>query len=91
VDQAWRLSYSSERNQEAIDYLADKPVGERITHLLARIAFRGIYFPQVSRFQWFKVFGQNWRLAWSLVLQLWVYKSPPEPSLIPEQHVTGPQ
>ena len=94
VDRAWRLSYSSERNQEAIDYLADKPVGERITHLLARIAFRGIYFPQVSRFQWFKVFGQNWRLAWSLVLQLWAHKSPPEPpkpSLIPEQHVTGPQ
>ena len=84
VDQAWRLSYSSERNQEAIDYLAGKPVGERITHLLARIAFRGIYFPQVSRFQWFKVFGQNWRLAWSLVIQLCAHKSPPEPSLVPE-------
>ena len=96
VDQAWRLSYSSERNQEAIDYLADKHVGERITHLLARIAFRGIYFPQVSRFQWFKVFSQNWRLGWSLAVQLWAYKSPPEPEpqkprLVPEQHATGPQ
>ena len=96
VDQAWRLSYGSERNQEAIDYLADKHVGERITHLLARIAFRGIYFPQVSRFQWFKVFSQNWRLGWSLALQLWAYKSPPDPEprkprLLPEQHATGPQ
>ena len=41
-----------------------------MTHLLARIAFRGIYFPQVSRFQWFKAIGQNWRLAWELVWKL---------------------
>ena len=76
VELAWHASYSAERNREAIDYLANKPVGERITHLLARIVFRGIYFPQVSRFQWFKAFGQNWRLAWDLAKELRVWKSP---------------
>ena len=76
VDHAWRESYSPERNREAIEYLSDKPVGERITHLLARVAFRGIYFPQVSRFQWFRAFGQNWGLAWRLARQLWRGDSP---------------
>ncbi|MEZ5366920.1 MAG: hypothetical protein R2748_32430 [Bryobacterales bacterium] len=70
VGKAWSFSYSPERNREAIDWLADKRVGERIMHLLARIAFRGIYFPQVSRFQWLKAIGQNWSLAWSLIRQL---------------------
>ena len=76
VELAWHASYSAERNREAIDYLANKPVGERLTHLLARIVFRGIYFPQVSRFQWFKAFGQNWRLAWNLAKELRAWKSP---------------
>ena len=54
MGKAWHASYSPERNRAAIEWLADKPVAERIMHLLARIAFRGIYFPQVSRFQWFR-------------------------------------
>ncbi len=74
VGEAWRSSYSPERNREAIEYLAGKPVGERITHLMARIAFRGIYFPQMSRFQWFRVFGQNWRLVWGLTRGLFTQK-----------------
>ena len=69
VDRAWTLSYAPKRNREAIDWLVDRRVGERITHLLARIAFRGIYFPQVSRFQWCKAIAQNWRLMWELALQ----------------------
>ncbi|MCH8242966.1 MAG: transposase, partial [Planctomycetes bacterium] len=42
VDHAWRSSYSPQRNREAIEYLASKPIGEQITHLCCRIAFRGI-------------------------------------------------
>ena len=86
VGKAWSLSYSPERNREAVDWLADKPVGERIMHLLARIAFRGIYFPQVSRFQWFKAIGQNWRLAWSLAWKLRkAPKGPPPGEISPVQ------
>ncbi len=84
VDRAWRLSYSPQRNREAISWLKGKPVGERITHLLARIAFRGIYFPQVSRFQWLRAFGQNWRLGWELGMQLWrTPKRRPQPEVAP--------
>ena len=71
VGKAWTMSYSRERNRQAIEWLADKPVGERIMHLLARIAFRGIYFPQVSRLQWFRAIGQNFRLGLDLAGQLW--------------------
>jgi len=67
---AWTESYSPERNRYAAEYLKNKPVGHRVMHVLARIAFRGIYFPQVSRFQWFKAFGQNWRLLWELAMEL---------------------
>ena len=77
IDQAWSLSYSPERNRQAIQWLQGKRVGERIMHLLARIAFRGIYFPQVSRFQWFRAIGQNWRLAWDLFRELFKAKEPP--------------
>ena len=40
-------------------------------HLIARIVLRGIYFPQVTRFQWLRAFGQNWRLGWELATQVW--------------------
>ena len=66
VDRAWRLSYSAERNREVAEYLSDKPVAEQIIHLVARIAFRGIYFPQVSKLQWLRATWPNW----SLILQL---------------------
>jgi len=54
-----------------MERLATKSVAARVQHLLARIAFRGIYFPQMSRFQWFRVFSQNRRLAWDLFKQGW--------------------
>jgi len=66
VDHAWRLSYSPRRNREVVEYLSDKPVPEQIIHLLARFAFRGIYFPQVGKLQWLRVILQNW----SLILKL---------------------
>ena len=67
VDQAWRTSYSPERNRQAIEYLRGRPVAEQIMHLIARIAFRGIYFPQMSRFQRFRLLSQNWRLILTLM------------------------
>jgi radical SAM superfamily enzyme YgiQ (UPF0313 family) len=69
VDHAWRSSYSPQRNREAIEYLASKPVGEQLTHLFARIAFRGIYFPQVGRLQQFRAVAENWRLLVPLLAQ----------------------
>lgn len=56
---AWSRSYSPERNWEAIDSIKDAPIQVRISHLVARLFFRGIYFPQMSKFAWIKLLFQN--------------------------------
>jgi radical SAM superfamily enzyme YgiQ (UPF0313 family) len=59
TDHAWSCSYSPERNVEAIESIADQPVGYRVSHLVARLCFRGIYFPQMGWRAWVKVLWQN--------------------------------
>jgi radical SAM superfamily enzyme YgiQ (UPF0313 family) len=63
---AWTESYSAKRNAEAIAALADKPLEYRIGHLVARLFFRGIYFPQMNKRAWAKVIFQNRRTILSL-------------------------
>jgi hypothetical protein len=70
VDQAWRSSYSPARNREVVEYLKDRPVAEQIIHVMARIAFRGIYFPQMSRLQWAGVLGRTAPLMMKLIARL---------------------
>ena len=45
---AWSRSYSPERNMEAINSIREAPIDTRISHLAARLFFRGIYFPQMG-------------------------------------------
>jgi len=59
TEYAWSRSYSPERNAEAIESIAYKPVGCRIGHLVARLFFRGIYFPQMGWRSWVKVLCEN--------------------------------
>jgi radical SAM superfamily enzyme YgiQ (UPF0313 family) len=59
VEQAWSASYSPERNLEALDSIRDAPLGYRIGHLVARLFFRGIYFPQMTKRAWIKLVAQN--------------------------------
>jgi len=59
--QAWSNSYSPERNAEAIQFISDKPIEYRIGHLVARLFFRGIYFPQMNKRAWAKLLFQNRR------------------------------
>ncbi|HYP02685.1 MAG TPA: radical SAM protein, partial [Pyrinomonadaceae bacterium] len=59
VNQAWTTSYSPERNAQAMDAIKDKPVEVRISHLVARLFFRGIYFPQMSKWAWMKLVAEN--------------------------------
>ncbi len=66
VDKAWSASYSPERNAEAIDSISDQPIGYRIGHLVARLFFRGIYFPQMNKRAWFKLIAQNRRPIFKL-------------------------
>ncbi len=63
---AWSRSYSPERNLEAVESIADAPIQARISHLVARLFFRGIYFPQMGTRAWVKLLFQNRRCIISL-------------------------
>jgi radical SAM superfamily enzyme YgiQ (UPF0313 family) len=58
---AWSRSYSPERNHAALLSIADAPVDTRISHLFARLFFRGIYFPQIGSWAWIKLLFANRR------------------------------
>jgi hypothetical protein len=61
VAAAWTDSYSPEATWQAIDSMADEPVPYKISHMLARLFFRGIYFPQKNTWGWLKQIFQNRR------------------------------
>ncbi len=63
---AWSRSYSPERNWEAIRAIRNTPIDTRIGHLVARLFFRGIYFPQMSKRAWLRLLFDNRRPILSL-------------------------
>ena len=58
---AWSRSYSPKRNYEAIMAIREAPIDVRVSHLVARLFFRGIYFPQMNKSQWIKLLFDNRR------------------------------
>ncbi len=58
---AWSRSYSPDRNFTAIESIPEAPIQTRISHLVARLFFRGIYFPQMGTTAWLKLLFQNRR------------------------------
>jgi hypothetical protein len=66
TDSAWRASYSSKRNAQAIDAIRDAPFKNRVSHLVSRLFFRGIYFPQITKWAWVRVIFENRRAIFSL-------------------------
>src|SRR5499426_1316461 len=67
VAQAWSASYSPARITEALDSISHKSLETRIMHLIARLFFRGIYFPQMGWWAWTKVIAQNRQTIFKLV------------------------
>jgi len=74
TEYAWASSYGPQRNAEAIDAIRDKPIVCLISHLVARLFFRGIYFPQLTTRSWLKLIAQNRRtilkLSWMSIMAL---------------------
>ncbi len=64
---AWSRSYSPERNAQALEAIKDQPLEYRISHFVSRIFFRGIYFPQMKKRDWLKVFFDNRKTISGLV------------------------
>ncbi len=52
VDHAWAASYSAATTRAALKKLAAAPAPYQISHLVARLCFRGIYFPQRTAWAW---------------------------------------
>ena len=66
VKQGWARSYSPQAIAQAVDSIDYKPLGYRVNILIARLCFRGIYFPMMGRFAWVKVISQNRRTIFKL-------------------------
>jgi len=64
---AWEASYSPERNAQVVEQLAGRSFQYRAGHLIARLFFRGIYFPQMTRAAWLKLIADNRRVIYGLV------------------------
>jgi radical SAM superfamily enzyme YgiQ (UPF0313 family) len=61
VKYGWEQAYSPEALAQAVEALTDQPLGYRINIFLARLCFRGIYFPMMGKMAWLKVVAQNRR------------------------------
>jgi radical SAM superfamily enzyme YgiQ (UPF0313 family) len=59
VRTGWEKSYSAKAIESAVDSIGHKPLGYRINIFIARLCFRGIYFPQLGRFAWMKTMIEN--------------------------------
>jgi radical SAM superfamily enzyme YgiQ (UPF0313 family) len=69
VREAWESSYTPAANAAAMRLLESGSFPDRVIHLLSRLAFRGIYFPQMSRKEWVRILFQNRGAILSLISQ----------------------
>ena len=69
VRTGWMNSYSPKAIEKAVDSISHKALGYRINILIARLCFRGIYFPQMGRFAWLKALIENRRTIFKLLWQ----------------------
>jgi radical SAM superfamily enzyme YgiQ (UPF0313 family) len=67
VRYAWENSYSPAAIERALEGIADEPAAYKISHLLARLFFRGIYFPQKGAWKWLVLAVQNRRSIYRVV------------------------
>ncbi len=90
MQQAWSRSYEPEAIRSALWKMEARPFQERAVMLFARLAFRGIYFPQMRRRDWLRVFLANRKNLLRLLAEARVEytrrqqnPTPHEPILIP--------
>jgi hypothetical protein len=67
VNYGWAHSYSPEALAQAVAALDHDQVGDRINIFLARLCFRGIYFPMMKKASWLWVLFDNRRTILRLI------------------------
>src|SRR5271154_5679740 len=87
VNRGWAEAYSPQALAHAVESLNDQPLGYRINIFIARVCFRGIYFPMLGRFAWWKVISENratiFKLARQGVEAWWDSRTRPTPAPAP--------
>jgi radical SAM superfamily enzyme YgiQ (UPF0313 family) len=61
LNYGWAHSYSSEALAQAVAAMNVQHVGDRVNVFLARLCFRGIYFPMLTKWSWLRVIIENRR------------------------------
>jgi radical SAM superfamily enzyme YgiQ (UPF0313 family) len=87
IKYAWSNAYSPENTRRAMRKIADAPAAYQLSHLIARLCFRGIYFPQKGSGAWFKVLGENRRAIFRIVVRClsnWKDSGIPVPLALPQ-------
>ncbi len=72
VRQAWSRCYSPEAIASGLKKIEGRPFNERAVLFFTRLAFRGIYFPQMTLRQWLGLFFSNGRSLLRLVREGYV-------------------
>src|SRR5215468_739892 len=75
VREAWARSYSPKAIADGLERIRKRPFRERSVMFVARLAFRGIYFPQMKRRDWVALIWNNRQTLRSLcqeaLISLW--------------------
>ena len=69
LNYGWAQSYSPEALAQAVAALDDQHVGDRVNVFLARLCFRGIYVPMLTKSSWLRVVAENRRTILRLFRQ----------------------
>lgn len=69
VHYAWKNGYSPAATENALDSITDAPVPYKISHMVSRLFFRGIYFPHGGAWGWLKLIAQNRRAIFRIIQQ----------------------
>jgi radical SAM superfamily enzyme YgiQ (UPF0313 family) len=67
LEHAWSTAYSPETIEKALDSIKDQHIQYRVMHLVMRLFFRGIYFPQMNKRAWLKLIADNRRTIYKLM------------------------
>jgi len=79
VNNAWEHSYDEHAIAKALKKIEGRPFNERIVMLCTRLAFRGIYFPMMSKASWISVLFKNRRIIIQMIREALAEKNRPEP------------
>jgi radical SAM superfamily enzyme YgiQ (UPF0313 family) len=67
VRYGWDHAYSPEALAQAVESLEHERLGYRINIFLARLCFRGIYFPMLTKLAWLRLVAENRRTILKLL------------------------